>query len=53
MNDDNPQSIGKSWIGPLTAVCLKKPHPDGCFDYDKVITVRRFSPTEPTKPLSC
>ena len=33
--------------------CRKILHANGCFDYDKVITVRRFSPFEPTKPHSC
>jgi hypothetical protein len=40
----------KSWIAVVAAACLKKPQPDGCFDCDKVITVQRFSPFEPSKP---
>jgi hypothetical protein len=27
----------------IDGICLKKLQPDGCFEYDKVITVQRFS----------
>jgi hypothetical protein len=33
--------------------CCKILHANGCFDYDKVITVQRFSPFETPKPHSC
>jgi hypothetical protein len=36
-----------------TAPRRKKLQPDGCFDYDKVITVLRFQLFEPTKPHRC
>jgi hypothetical protein len=26
----------------IDRICLKKLQPDGCFEYDKVITVQRF-----------
>jgi hypothetical protein len=34
----------------IRASCRKKLHANGCFDYDKVVTVQRFSPFEPAKP---
>jgi hypothetical protein len=29
-------------IARIDGICLKKLQPDGCFEYDKVITVQRF-----------
>jgi hypothetical protein len=40
----------KSRIGVVAVACRKKPQPGGCFDCDKMLTVRRFSLFEPSKP---
>jgi hypothetical protein len=34
----------KAWVIRADGTCRKKLQPEGCFEYDKVITVRRFSP---------
>jgi hypothetical protein len=46
--EGNSQRSGRSGNAACT-ICRKKLHASGCFDCDKVITVLRFSPFEPSK----